>query len=108
MKSFIDLLYIPFKIFYSIFVFFFGPEKVISFNSGWDTLPFFSRYSYGGLPRKQFLIFFNDCSGKKITSDEYHKAIYGTLTPPWDEVSKKIELSNRMKKIFKWRKWWEK
>lgn len=108
MKLFIGLLYIPFKIFYSIFVFFFGPEKVIAFDSGWDTLPFFSKYSYGGLPREKFLKFLDEPLGKKITSDEYYKAIYGTTTPTWYQVIEKNERSDRMKKIFKWRKWWEK
>lgn len=81
------------------------PEKVLNFNGGWDTLHPCSQFSYGGVPKKMFLVLLRKSkNGEKLTSDQYLQALYGSLQPSMYEISKKIELSETVKKHFSWKK----
>ena len=89
-----------FKIFYYLFKFIFQ-EKLLQFAHGCDTLPFFSSYSYGGVPRDKFLFFYKKMkSGEKVTSNDYNTAKYGSPTPSSGQINNAWKRRESVKTLF--------
>ncbi|HEY5588358.1 MAG TPA: hypothetical protein VIK86_05305 [Candidatus Paceibacterota bacterium] len=103
-KILLGILFFIFKILYYFFIQLFLPQKVLMFGHGWDTLNPFSPYSYGGVPRKKFLVYFRKMNkGTKISSDEYIRAKWGSLIPSKEEFLKVCELEETTRKNYSFR-----
>ena len=74
-------------------------EKVINIPIGWDTLNIFAPYSFGGTPRKDFLRLYKESKIRKITTDEYHEVEYGSKRPIKEQITKKYERADFIKKM---------
>lgn len=78
------------------------PEKVLGFNIGWDTLPHFSPYSYGGISRKNFLkLRKRMLDGEKITHDELTMTEYGSSNPTKEQWQKTFKRKDLVCFLFK-------
>jgi hypothetical protein len=88
------------RLFFWILRIFLPTEKVLNFPHGWDTLNIFAPYSFGGVPRKEFLRLYNESMSRKISSNEYVIAEYGSLNPNQQQFMKKYERSECIKKWF--------
>ena len=98
-KYFFDVPRLFFKCFYWVVCLFFK-EKRLNHKIGWDTLPHFSRYSYGGLKRKEFFRLLNESQKRTITYEEYVLSLYGTSRPSDEIIFENIDKSLLRKRLF--------
>ena len=54
---------------------------VLSIPNGWDTIYIFAPYSFGGVPRKEFMQLCRKSKKCRISNDEYYRAKYKTVPP---------------------------
>ena len=81
-KFFVEIGIFIFKIIYYFLLQWFIPQKTLNLVHGWDTLHPFSKYSYGGVPRKDFLILYKKMkNGIRVYSNDCDFIKYGTLNP---------------------------
>lgn len=81
-KIFVEIGIFIFKIIYYFLLQWFIPQKTLYIVHGWDSLHPFAKYSYGGIPRKDFLIFYKKMkNGISIHLSDCDLAKYGTLDP---------------------------
>lgn len=94
-----------FKLLYYSLLQWFLPEKVLSFPIGWDTLHPCAPYSYGGVPRKKFLVLYRRVkNGLEISTEDYHRAEYGTLKPGRKQFLEACERKRVIRKHFSFKK----
>lgn len=98
MKKLIAILQFFSRVFFWILGLLFPIDKVLNFQHGWDTLNIFAPYSFGGVPKKDFLRLHEESKKRKISSNEYTKVEYGSLYPGKKQVREKYERSQCMKK----------
>lgn len=90
-----------FRLLYFLLLRWFFPKKVLNFKTGWDTLHPFAPFSYGGIPRKKFLVLYRRMNrGLKISSDDYHRAQNGSSNPTLEQFTQSYERRERMKELF--------
>lgn len=100
MKIIINIFQFFSRILFWVLNLFLPIEKVLNFPHGWDTLNILLPYSFGGVPRKDFLKLYRESKKRKITSQEYIIVEYGDKNPNKEQVFKKYERSQCIKKWF--------
>ena len=104
-KIFTEIGTFLFKVCYLLFIQFVFPRKILYFTGGWDTLHPFAAYSYGGVPRKKFLVLYRKKKkGIEISRDDYTCAEYGSLTPSQVEINLKFKRQKQTYKYFSFKK----
>jgi hypothetical protein len=100
MKKLIVILQFFSRVFFWILGLFLPIEKVLKIPHGCDTLNIFAPYSFGGVPKKDFLRLYKESKTRKITSNEYTQVEYGSLRPDKEQVAEKYKRSHCIKKWF--------
>ena len=104
-KKMSPIYFFLFKIFYYSFLKFLYIQKVLMFINGWDTLNPFAPHSYGGVPRKKFLVLYRKKRNSiEITQDEYNRAKWGSLNPTKEQFSKVFEIQDEIRKNYSFKK----